>query len=49
MLARSVHPISAAFLIACAANFGELSLKKTSAPVVFSVTICESTVGCEGS
>ena len=33
------QPISAAFLIACAANFGEASLKKTSAPRVFSVTI----------
>jgi hypothetical protein len=40
-----VHPISAIFLIACAANFGVVTLKKTSAPVAFRLTTCESMVG----
>src|SRR5262249_32902343 len=38
---------SAALRIACAANFGADSLKKTSAPVDLSVTISESTVGSD--
>ncbi len=52
MLARSwtgFQPSSATFLIACAANFGEDSLKKMSAPEAFSVTIWESIVGSAGS
>jgi hypothetical protein len=32
-------------LIACAANFGVVMLKKVSAPEPLSSTICESTVG----
>src|SRR3954451_17592445 len=43
------QPISCAFLIACAANFGVVMLKNTSAPEPFSETICESTVGSAGS
>src|ERR1041384_3242842 len=43
------QPISAAFLIACAANFGVVTLKNTSAPEPLSETICESTVGSAGS
>src|SRR5207253_1941524 len=43
------QPISCAFLIACAANFGVVTLKKTSAPEFFRLTICESTVGSAGS
>ena len=43
------QPSSATFLIACAANFGEDSLKKMSAPEAFSVMIWESTVGSVGS
>src|SRR3954468_5656489 len=39
------QPISCAFLIACAANFGVVTLKKTSAPEAFRLMICESTVG----
>src|SRR5215467_14178334 len=39
------QPISAAFLMACAANFGDVTSKKTSAPDAFNVTIWESTVG----
>ena len=41
------QPISAIFLIACAANFGVVMLKNTSAPVDFSLTMCESMVGSE--
>ena len=43
------HSISAAFLIACAANLGVASMKNTSAPKVLSETIWESTVGSVGS
>ncbi len=43
------QPISAFFLIACAANFGVVMLKKTSAPVDFSLTMWESIVGSETS
>ena len=39
------HPISEFFLIACAANFGVVMLKNTSAPVDFSLTMCELIVG----
>src|SRR5215471_19539547 len=39
------QPMSAAFLIAWAANFGVVTLKKTLAPLFFRLTICESTVG----
>ena len=39
------HPISAIFLIACAANFGVEMLMKTSAPVALSLTIWSSIVG----
>jgi hypothetical protein len=39
------QPISAAFLIACAANFGVVMLKKVSAPEAFSDTIWLSMVG----
>src|SRR4029453_12590047 len=38
-------PMSAAFLIACAANFGVVMLKNTLAPLFLRFTICESTVG----
>ncbi len=40
------HSISTIFLIACAANFGVVTLKKTSALVDFSLTMLESMVGC---
>ena len=43
------QPISAFFLIACAANFGVVTLKKTSAPVDLSLTMWESMVGSETS
>src|SRR5215470_2621955 len=43
------QPISCAFLIACAANFGVVTLKNTSAPEFFRDTIWESTVGSAGS
>ena len=33
------QPISEFFLIACAANFGVVMLKKTSAPVAFILTM----------
>ena len=39
------QPISATFLIACAANFGVVMLKNTSAPVDFSLTMWLSMVG----
>src|SRR5215470_11946792 len=39
------QPMSAAFLIAWAANFGVVTLKNTLAPLFFRLTICESTVG----
>ena len=42
------QPISAIFLIACAANFGVVMLKKTSAPVDFSLTMWKSMVGSRG-
>ena len=37
--------MSWAFLIACTANFGIVTLKKTLAPLFFRFTICESMVG----
>ena len=37
--------ISAIFLIACAANFGVVTLKNTSAPVAFSLTMWLSIEG----
>ena len=40
------HSISAIFLIACAANFGVVTLKNTSAPVDFSLTMWRLIVGC---
>ena len=43
------QPISAFFLIACAANFGVVMLMNTSAPVDFSLTIWELMVGSETS
>ena len=43
------QPISWFFLIACAANFGVVMLKKTSAPVDFILTMWESMVGSETS
>ena len=43
------QPISAFFLIACAANFGVVMFMKTSAPVDFSLTMWESIVGSETS
>ncbi len=43
------HPISAFFLIACAANFGVVMFMNTSAPVDFSLTMWESIVGSETS
>ena len=43
------QPISAFFLIACAANFGVVMLMNTSAPVDFSLTMWESMVGSETS
>ena len=39
------QPMSAAFLIAWAANFGVVTLKNTLAPLFLRFTICESTVG----
>lgn len=39
------QPISAFFLIACAANFGVVMLKNTSAPDAFNLTMWESMVG----
>ena len=39
------QPMLAAFLIACAANFGVASAKNTSAPESFIKTIWESMVG----
>src|SRR4051812_45557651 len=43
------QPISAAFLMACAANFGVVTLKNTSAPELRRLMICESTVGSDVS
>ncbi len=43
------QPISAFFLIACAANFGVVMLTNTSAPVAFSLTMWLSMVGSETS
>ena len=43
------QPISAFFLIACAANFGVVMLMNTSAPVDFSLTMWELIVGSETS
>jgi hypothetical protein len=37
--------MSWALRIACAVNFGVVTLKNVSAPEPFSVTICESMVG----
>ena len=39
------HPISWAFLMAWAANFGVVMLKNTLAPLFFRFTTCESMVG----
>src|SRR6266481_2026793 len=39
------QPISFAFLIACAANFGVPATRKASAPAAFKFTTCESMVG----
>jgi len=39
------HSISASFLIACAANFGVVMLRKTSAPEALSLTMWLSIVG----
>src|SRR5688572_13110812 len=39
------QPMSCALRIACAANLGVEMLKNTSAPLLCSCTICESTVG----
>src|SRR6056297_3639563 len=39
------HPISQVFLIACAADFGIVTLKKTLAPLAANSKICASTVG----
>jgi hypothetical protein len=49
MKCSGFHSISASFLIACAANFGVVTLMKTSAPVAFSLTIWLSIVGSEVS
>src|SRR5229473_1865126 len=43
------QPISAALRIACAANFGVPATNSASAPELFKVTTCESTVGAETS
>ena len=43
------QPISAIFLIACAACFGVVALKNRSAPASLILRICESTVGSETS
>src|SRR5712691_13473544 len=39
------HPISATLRIACAENFGVPATRSASAPELFKVTTCESTVG----
>src|SRR5262245_20405610 len=39
------QPISSAFLIACAANFGVPATRNASAPAAFRDTTCESIVG----
>src|SRR6267378_3160247 len=46
IMCSGFHSISAIFLMACAANFGVVTLKKTSAFVDFSLTMLESMVGC---
>src|SRR6185503_1294994 len=43
------QPISAICLIAWAANFGVVALKKMSAPEALRLMSCESTVGSAGS
>ncbi len=43
------QPISMFFLIACAANFGVVTLKKMSAPVALILTMWVSMVGSETS
>ena len=43
------QPISAIFLMVCAANFGVVMLIRTSAPLALSLTIWLSIVGSETS
>ena len=43
------QPISAALRMACAANFGVVTLKNTSAPEAFRLMTWESTVGSDVS
>jgi hypothetical protein len=46
---KGLQPISPIFLIAWAANFGLVKLRKTSAPDAFNLTTWESMVGSEVS
>src|SRR5258708_17993341 len=45
MITVGFQPISDALRIACAANFGVPAIKNASAPELFKLTTCESTVG----
>ncbi|MGY3420511.1 hypothetical protein ACVWZW_000986 [Bradyrhizobium sp. F1.13.4] len=45
MMCSGFQPISATFLMACAACFGVVALNSVSAPASFNRRICESMVG----